>query len=263
MGSRRRAFLCHALDDLKMGKKNKAKQANHKINLAPRKISPLKRNELNNIADKLLKICSNSGGLKEWDTFTEINKLLAKAVELESDMRVPVNDRSNAIPRFLEWLEENGALFEGVSVATFEGYELGLKAEKDFEVGELLMAIPRKTMLTLENARLSELGVLLCKDPMLQHMPNVALSLLLLHEKFKPNSHWAPYIDLLPSEYTTVLYFSPSELADLKGSPAQEAALKQCRNIARQYAYFSKMFQNVSGPACDLLREVFTYEQYR
>ncbi|XP_059484830.1 actin-histidine N-methyltransferase [Neocloeon triangulifer] len=250
-----------------MGKKNKAKQANSKANLvnhlAPKKVSPLKRNELNNIADKLLKLCSSSNGGKEWDTYIEVTKLLAKAVELESDMRVPVNDRSDAIPKFLEWLEKNEASFPGVSISSFDGFELGLKAEKDFEEGDLLMAIPRKIMLTLENARISELGALLCKDPMLQHMPNVALSLLLLLEKFKPDSHWAPYIDLLPSEYTTVLYFSPSELADLKGSPAQEAALKQCRNIARQYAYFSKLFQTVSGPACDLLREVFTYEQYR
>jgi len=39
-----------------MGKKNKARSANGKDNLAAqKKISPLKRNELNNIADKLLK----------------------------------------------------------------------------------------------------------------------------------------------------------------------------------------------------------------
>jgi histone-lysine N-methyltransferase SETD3 len=58
------------------------------------------------------------------------------------------------------------------------------------------------------------------KDAMLQHMPNVALSLLLLIEKFKPDSFWKPYITVLPTEYTTVLYFKTNELLELKGSPS-------------------------------------------
>jgi len=73
-------------------------------------------------------------------------------------MRVPVNERINAIPKFLEWLQENGSEFEGIDVSTFDGLDLGLSAKKSFEEGDLLMAIPRKIMLTLENARVSELG---------------------------------------------------------------------------------------------------------
>jgi hypothetical protein len=57
-------------------------------------------------------------------------------------------------------------------------------------------------------------------DAMLQHMPNVALSLLLLVEKFKADSFWKPYIAVLPTEYTTVLYFKTNELQELKGSPS-------------------------------------------
>lgn len=41
-----------------------------------------------------------------------------------------------------------------------------------------------------------------------------------------------------------------------------EAALKQCRNIARQYSYFNKLFQNTQNPVSDILRDVFTYEEY-
>lgn len=58
------------------------------------------------------------------------------------------------------------------------------------------------------------------KDAMLQHMPNVALSLLLLIERFNPDSFWMPYIQALPQSYTTVLYFKTQELQELKGSPA-------------------------------------------
>jgi histone-lysine N-methyltransferase SETD3 len=63
-------------------------------------------------------------------------------------------------------------------------------------------------------------GPLLREDAMLQHMPNVALSLLLLIERFSPDSFWKPYIAVLPTEYTTVLYFKTNELQELKGSPS-------------------------------------------
>ncbi|XP_021918937.1 histone-lysine N-methyltransferase setd3 isoform X2 [Zootermopsis nevadensis] len=178
------------------------------------------------------------------------------------DMRILVADRGTRIEEFETWMKENGAEIDGIEIAQFPNYEYGIKANKNFSQGDLLIAVPRKVMLTAENVEGSLLGPLLQKDAMLQHMPNVALSLLLLIEKFKPDSFWKPYIAVLPTEYTTVLYFKTNELQELKGSPSLEPALKQCRNIARQYAYFNNLFQHSSDPASNLLREVFTYDLY-
>ncbi|XP_069688824.1 actin-histidine N-methyltransferase [Periplaneta americana] len=232
----------------------------------PKKLSRQKRNEVNQLVDKLLKVSSNiqstPNASKEWEIHLEIGKLLEKIRRLESDMKIPVGDRSACIDEFIAWMKENGAEIDGLKIAQFPGYEYGIKAEKNFTQGDLLIAVPRKVMLTTETVGESLLGPLMRKDAMLQHMPNVALSLLLLVEKFKPDSFWKPYIAILPTEYTTVLYFKTNELQELKGSPSLEPALKQCRNIARQYAYFNKLFQQSSDPASDLLREVFTYEQY-
>nr|CAD7408321.1 unnamed protein product [Timema poppensis] len=158
-------------------------------------------------------------------------------------MKVAVADRSAGFGDFISWMKSNGAEVDGVKITHFSGYDYGLQAEKDFEEGELMIAVPRKLMMSADNAKDSVLGPLMRKDPMLQHMPNVALSLLLLAEKFNPDSFWRPYIKVLPTLYTTVLYFTTSELQELKGSPTLEPTLKQCRNIARQYAYFSKLFQ--------------------
>ncbi|KAJ9592062.1 hypothetical protein L9F63_001401 [Diploptera punctata] len=232
----------------------------------PKKLSRQKRNEVNQLADKLLKVSSsiqttpNAG--KEWEIHSEIEKLLDKINRIESDMKVPMTDRSTSLEEFITWMKENGAEFDGVKIEHFPGYDYGLKADKNFTVGDVLITVPRKVMLTTETISDSLLGPLLRKDAMLQHMPNVALSLLLLIEKFKPDSFWKSYIAVLPTDYTTVLYFKTSELQELKGSPSLEPALKQCRNIARQYAYFNKLFQQSSDPASDLLRDVFTYEQY-
>lgn len=235
-------------------------------NSIPRKLSRQKRNEVNQIVEKLLKASTSIQALpnasKEWETHLEIQKLLEKVNQAESDMKVTPSDRSSHFEQFMSWMQQNGAEVNGVKIAQFPGFEYGLQAEKDFEEGDLMIAVPRKLMLTTETVKDSVLGPLLRKDAMLQHMPNVALSLLLLVEKFSPNSFWKPYISILPQEYTTVLYFKTHELQELKGSPSLEPALKQCRNIARQYAYFNKLFQTTSDPASDLLRDVFSYEQY-
>lgn len=236
----------------------------------PCKLSRQKRNELNQIIDKLLKVSSNfqtvPNATKEWERHLEIRKLLELLDQIEEGMKVTVEAegaRALKLEALLEWMQEHGAEVGAVRPAHFQGFGWGLRAERDMGDGELVVAVPRRLMLTSEHVESSVLGSLLLKDPMLQHMPHVALALLLLVEKHSPQSFWRPYVLALPSSYSTVLYFSTQELQELKGSPAFEPALKHCRNIARQYAYFSKLFQNTSDPASDLLRDVFTYDEYR
>ncbi|GFG32224.1 hypothetical protein Cfor_02037 [Coptotermes formosanus] len=229
-------------------------------------LSRQKRSEVNSLVERLLKVSSTilpaPHADKEWESHLKIEKLVEKIRKIESDMKIPVADRRAYIEEFTTWMKVYGAEIDGVKISHFPGYGYGIEAEKNFAQGDLLLAVPRKVMLTTENIQDSLLDPLFRTDAMLQHMPNVALSLLLLVEKFKADSFWKPYIAVLPTEYTTVLYFKTNELQELKGSPSLEPALKQCRNIARQYAYFSTLFQKSSDPASVLLREVFTYEQY-
>jgi histone-lysine N-methyltransferase SETD3 len=58
------------------------------------------------------------------------------------------------------------------------------------------------------------------KDPVIRSMPNILLSLFLLYEKYVTGdaSFWKPYIDILPSSYDTVLYFSIEDMSLLKQS---------------------------------------------
>ncbi|KAK9512653.1 hypothetical protein O3M35_001030 [Rhynocoris fuscipes] len=255
-----------------MGKKSQSKQS--KTNkqsalLRPKdetvKLSPQKRSELNQLVDKLLKVTSvgvNSGKIRDNHIITE--KLLNKIINIESGIT------SNLLPKperkvctITDWMIENGAKIDGVEIGEFDGYEYGLKAVKDIKEGELLICVPRKLMMTTEFARTSELEFLFKNDPMLAHMPNIILALFLLLEKFKENSFWRPYIESLPNEYTTVMYFSLQELEELKGSPTYEPAMKQCQNVARQYGYLYNLFQNSSDQASLILKNSFTYEQYR
>lgn len=60
------------------------------------------------------------------------------------------------------------------------------------------------------------------RDVFLQQLPNLALAIFLLVERFRSDkpSFWLPYIEALPESYTTCMYFSIDDLNELRGSPA-------------------------------------------
>lgn len=60
------------------------------------------------------------------------------------------------------------------------------------------------------------LAALITNDQLLRSMPNVALALFLLHERFQ--SKWKPYIDVLPNHFSTPLYLEYDQLNRLKPS---------------------------------------------
>lgn len=151
-----------------------------------------------------------------WDNYIEISSVLEKVKRLE-EMKTESLKRSHGIGEFISWLKENGASFDGASVAEFPGYDLGLKAERNFLENELILSIPRELIFSIHNVA-PELACLQ-NDPLIQHMPQVALAIALLIERYKENSKWKPYLDILPTSYTTVLYMTAAEMIELKGSP--------------------------------------------
>jgi len=64
-------------------------------------------------------------------------------------------DNKDTIDKFIKWLEENGAEMHGCSLTHFEGYDLGVKADQDISQNSLVIAVPRKLMLSVESARKS------------------------------------------------------------------------------------------------------------
>jgi len=227
-------------------------------------LPPIKRAELTKVVEKLFQVSSNltsepTTPAKQWEEFVEISNLVEKVRDIESGHSMCRNlpDRKNAIKPFLAWLTDLGAVTDGVEVADYGKQGLGLKVSKDIKEGDVVIRIPQKAMMSVDTAKSSSIGTLIERDPLLQTMPNVVLAVHLLIERNSPASVWEPYINILPHSYTTVLYFTPSQFEELKGSPAMEDALKQYKFVARQYAYFYRLFANT------LLKDYLTYDEYR
>ncbi|KAF0292569.1 Histone-lysine N-methyltransferase setd3 [Amphibalanus amphitrite] len=136
------------------------------------------------------------------------------------------------------WLLQQGGRAPGLEAAEFAGYGLGLRCTEPLAPCQTAIQVPRAAMLSLDTARQAKIGPFIAGDKLTSAMPQLGLTLHLLEEALSEDSCWTAYIRALPDTYDTVLYFTPAEVEMLRGSPCFEEALKQCRNIARQYAYY-------------------------
>lgn len=90
--------------------------------------------------------------------------------------------------------------------------------------GDEIFTIPEGIILTLNNVNGTQLESLIKQDKMLSLMPNVALSLFILYLKINTQnkdikfSKWTPYLNILPNEFHTPLYFNLDQIKLLQYS---------------------------------------------
>lgn len=81
-----------------------------------------------------------------------------------------------------------------VDIADFGGNGLGLKVIDNIDEAEKVLQIPESLMLSWSEVMKSSLASFVKSDPLLRAMPNLALAVALLNERYNPNSFWRPYI---------------------------------------------------------------------
>ncbi|XP_032695409.1 actin-histidine N-methyltransferase isoform X4 [Lontra canadensis] len=230
----------------KMGKKSRVKTQKSGTG-ATASVSP---KETLNLTSELLQKCSSpapSPG-KEWEEYVQIRSLVEKIRKKQKGLSVTFDGkREDYFPDLMKWASENGASVEGFEMVNFKEEGFGLRATRDIKAEELFLWVPRKLLMTVESAKNSVLGPLYSQDRILQAMGNITLAFHLLCERADPNSFWQPYIQTLPSEYDTPLYFEEDEVRDLQSTQAIHDVFSQYKNTARQYAYFYKVIQITTG----------------
>lgn len=88
-----------------------------------------------------------------------------------------------------------------------------------FQSDECFLTVPLSIIITTDTVQATpSLGTLINHDQLLRSMPNIGLALFLLHERLQ--SKWKPYIDVLPNDFSTPLYFDSDQLNRLKPSAA-------------------------------------------
>ncbi|XP_034623885.1 actin-histidine N-methyltransferase [Trachemys scripta elegans] len=245
-----------------MGKKSRVKTQKSGTG-ATATVSP---KEMLNLISELLQKCSSPtpGPGKEWEEYVQIRALVEKIRKKQKGLSVIFDGkREDYFPELMKWATENGASTEGFELANFEEEGFGLKATREIKAEELFLWVPRKLLMTVESAKNSVLGSLYSQDRILQAMGNITLAFHLLCERANPSSFWLPYIQTLPSEYDTPLYFEEDEVQYLQSTQAIHDVFSQYKNTARQYAYFYKVIQTHPNASKLPLKDSFTYDDYR
>ncbi|XP_004699177.1 actin-histidine N-methyltransferase [Echinops telfairi] len=245
-----------------MGKKSRVKTQKSGTGAAAA-VSP---KEILNLTSELLQKCSSSspGPGKEWEEYVQIRALVEKIRKKQKGLSVTFDgSREDYFPELMRWASENGASADGFEMARFEEEGFGLRATRDIKAEELFLWVPRKLLMTVESAKSSVLGPLYSQDRILQAMGNITLAFHLLCERTNPDSFWQPYIQTLPSEYDTPLYFEEEEVRYLQSTQAIHDVFSQYKNTARQYAYFYKVIQTHPHASKLPLKDSFTYDDYR
>lgn len=183
--------------------------------------------------------------LEEYDAITESVNLLVEKQGTPM-VRPP---RRDCIAAFEQWLDKNKAEHNKVELAEFPETGWGLRANVQLEEAEKVMTIPDKLMMTTETASQTELREIVSNDRVLQQLSNVVLSLHLLMEAYNQDSFWKPYIDVLPSSFTTPLYFTREDLLQLQSSPVLAESLAQKRNILKLYTHLHRLIRDQQSPS--------------
>jgi len=245
-----------------MGKKNRAKKTDSDKSVKNKR-------DLMLMAYQLQQMCvRDHDRMKEWEFFTDLHK----SVEIfrkkqKQALQTKPAKREDNVGKFKSWwMNHKVYQSNSIELKQFDADQgFGFVATKDIEENELLVKVPDSVMITYSNALSSYLGNLVREKAILSSMPNISLALFVHCEKYNQQSDFKPYLDIIPEDFNTALYFSPNEMLLLKGSTALGMAVLQYKAIVRQFAILYQILNESQSKYAIPKSAVdnFTFDAYR
>ena len=164
------------------------------------------------------------------------------ATTIQNDNRAAddSNRAAQSMQRFLQWLEDNGALLHGIGVRT-EGDRRIAYATRPMRAGELVLFLPRRLLITSELAAASPIGTWF-GERKLELTKNAFLAIFLLWTAHK-GGFFAPYVDILPRDVSAMpVHFSEADLAWLEGTSALRDIRAEIERISAEYRELARHF---------------------
>ena len=115
-------------------------------------------------------------------------------------------------------------------------------ARQDIAEDETLFSIPRSTILTTETSSIPKTISSELQDPWL----SLILTMLFEYQQAQ-NSKWAPYFDVLPTDFDTLMFWTEAELKDLKGSAVVNKIGKASADATFEAQILPLVYQNVQA----------------
>lgn len=146
----------------------------------------------------------------------------AAAVEVGHNTTTTEPDDFNLLSeQFMTWLKSRPGVSINPNIALVdlrsENAGRGVISTAPLTPETPLFTLPHSSTLSVLTSPLTTKFIPDAMAKLGQENPWIALVLALLYET-RPDSEWKPYIDLLPRDFDTLMYWTPSELKSLTGS---------------------------------------------
>ncbi|XP_078699190.1 SET domain-containing protein 4-like [Branchiostoma floridae x Branchiostoma belcheri] len=161
----------------------------------------------------------------------------------------------------MRWLRKNGFQETHLVLTDFPDTGRGVMATRNLKAGDCIVSLPENLLITTTTVVNSHLAQFIknWKPPL---TPKQVLSLYLIAEKSRgKDSFWYPYLQTLPTSYTTPSYFSTAEV-DALPPAVREATLQHRRVLQGSYKSLKASLHTLE-PLFPDWKAVFTFKSYR
>ena len=255
--------------------------------------------EMNNLVEDLLYKCGKSQnsplstptGECPWQVFESIFEAVEKVLEKQrSTQKYAASSETFSFEKFMseerkidefkQWMVQasnnNCGLNKYIDLELNTEKSVGLVTCSEIQQDEKVLTIPRKCLIVDECNETLELesssdetknilkSLFSSSKNLFTEVPSLRLTMVLLFEMFEngSKSNWFHYINVLPRNYSMLLYFSKSTFKSLHaGSACGELVLSLFRNISRQYCLIFKNLEKLA-PQSNLANS-FSFEAFR
>lgn len=162
---------------------------------------------------------------------------------------------SGNVRNFWKWLGDQGVVSGNLAVepgVVPEG--LGLVARRDIRRNEVVLEIPKRFWINPDTVAASEIGPI-CGGL----KPWVSVALFLIREKFREDSPWRVYMDVLPEFTHSTVFWSEEELAQLQGTQLLSTTLGVIEYVENE---FSKLEEEILLPNTHLFPSRITLDDF-
>ncbi|XP_042312603.1 SET domain-containing protein 4 isoform X2 [Sceloporus undulatus] len=161
-----------------------------------------------------------------------------------------------------KWLKERGCNVNKIRPAQFPETGRGLMTTKGLQVGELIISLPERCLLTTETVLNSYLREYIVKwRPHIS--PLIALCTFLIAEKFaQEKSLWKPYLDLLPEIYTCPVCLE-QRIVNLLPEPLRRKAQEQRKQVQELFVSSQQFFFSLQPLFPKDVKSIFNYHAFK
>ncbi|KAF8460386.1 hypothetical protein BDZ91DRAFT_684777, partial [Kalaharituber pfeilii] len=153
---------------------------------------------------------------------------------------------------FMAWLKARPGITVNPNIAIAdlrsEGAGRGVVTTVPLTPTDTLFSIPHSSVLSVSTSFLTTTHIPDTMAKLNSSHPWMALVLALIYET-RPDSEWKPYIDILPREFDTLMFWSKDELSELEGcavvgkvgkEEAEETFREVLAPLIREHSYLFK-----------------------